>query len=123
MIASIHTYDLLSWVYYAQKSTLPKWESALLAICDVRVLDECQSFAEGFADGGEGVKPYAVAACLNAGNMRPLHLHAVGEVLLGHAFLLSQLGDVLPYALPLLFVLYHSSLFVKTGIYQRRTAE
>ena len=76
----------------------------------VMSLYECQSFAEGFADGGEGVESYAVSACLDAGNVRPLHLHAVGEVLLGHSFLLSQLGDVLPYALPLLLVLYHTSV-------------
>ena len=89
----------------------------------VMSLYECQAFTEGLADGGEGVESYAVAACLDAGDVRPLHIHAVGEVLLGHSFLLSQLGDVLPYAMPLLLVLYHSSLFVKTGIHQRRTAE
>jgi hypothetical protein len=71
-------------------------------------LYECQAFAECLGYGGEGVKSYAITACLDAGNVRPLHLHAVGEVLLGHSFFLSQLGNVLPYALPFLLVLYHS---------------
>lgn len=70
---------------------------------------ECQTFAEGFGYGCEGVESYAVAARLDAGNVCPLHLHTVSKVLLGHSFFLSQLGNVLPYALPLLFVLYHSS--------------
>ena len=72
-------------------------------------LHECQAFAEGFGYGGEGVESYAVAACLNACYVCPLHLHAVSKVLLGHSFFLSQRSNVLPYALPLLFVLYHSS--------------
>ena len=71
-------------------------------------LYKCEAFAEGLRYGGEGVEPYAVTACLDAGNMRPLHLHSVGKVLLCHSFFLSQLGNVLPYALPLLLVLYHS---------------
>ena len=74
------------------------------------LLYECQAFAECLGYGGEGVESYAITACLDAGNVCPLHLHTIGKVLLCHSFLLSQLGNMLPYALPFLLVLDHSFL-------------
>ena len=82
----------------------------------IMCLYECEPLAKCLGDGGEGVESYAVAAFLDADDVRPLHSNLVGKVLLCHALLFAQLGDVLPYALPFLFVLDHSSFAFENSL-------
>ena len=57
--------------------------------------------------GLKGVETYAVLSCLYAADVVALLTRPVGDVLLRHALLCAQRGNVVAYALPLLFVLNH----------------
>ena len=57
--------------------------------------------------GLKGVEAYAVLSCLYAADVVALLTRLVGDVLLRHALLCAQRGNVIAYALPLLFVLDH----------------